>query len=87
MALDLSRDGRTILFDLLGDIYALDAQGGRARPLSQGPAFELHPVFSPDGKRFAFISDRSGASNLWIANADGTEARALSHDTGAVIFA
>ncbi len=87
MALDLSRDGRTILFDLLGDIYALDAQGGRARPLLRGPAFEMHPVFSPDGKRFAFISDRSGASNLWIANADGTEARALSHDTGAVIFA
>src|SRR4051794_13850831 len=58
MALDVARDGRTILFDLLGDIYALDAKGGRARPVLTGPAFEMHPVFSPDGKHFAFISDR-----------------------------
>ena len=87
MSLDVAPDGETIVFDLLGDIYALDVEGGEARPLLQGMAFETHPVFSPDGERFAFISDRSGASNLWIANADGTGLTQLTHDKGAVIYA
>ncbi|MCK5746514.1 MAG: PD40 domain-containing protein, partial [Oricola sp.] len=72
IALDISPDGRTIMFDLLGDIYALGAEGGEARPVLQGMAFETHPVFSADGGKFAFISDRSGSANLWIANADGS---------------
>ena len=75
MAPDVSPDGRTILFDLLGDIYALDAAGGTARPLLTGDAFETQPVFSPDGKQIAFISDKSGAANLWVANADGSHSR------------
>src|SRR5262245_66476452 len=82
MALDVSRDGRTILFDLLGDIYALDTKGGAARPVLRGPAFEMQPVFSPDGRQFAFISDRAGSDDLTIANADGTPPRALSHEPG-----
>ncbi|WP_311268399.1 amidohydrolase family protein [Sphingobium sp. WCS2017Hpa-17] len=83
---DISPDGRTILFDLLGDIYALDAAGGTARPLLTGMAFERNPVFSPDGKQFAFISDRSGVTNLWIANVDGTGLKQLSHDTTVAIY-
>ena len=86
MAPDISPDGRTILFDLLGDIYALDATGGRARPLLAGDAFETQPVFSPDGKQIAFISDKSGAANLWVANADGSNARKLSGDTDPAIY-
>jgi len=86
MAPDLSPDGRTILFDVLGDIYALDAAGGTARPLLSGMAYETQPVFSPDGRQFAFVSDRSGASHLWIANADGTGLKRLSRDEGAAIY-
>jgi imidazolonepropionase-like amidohydrolase/Tol biopolymer transport system component len=86
MQLDLSPDGRTILFDLLGDIYALDAAGGTARPLLTGMAFERNPVFSPDGKRIAFISDRSGVTNLWVANADGSGLRQLSQDTALTLY-
>ena len=85
MAPDITPDGRTILFDLLGDIYALDAGGGTARPLLTGMAYETQPVVSPDGKRFAFISDRSGSINLWVANIDGTGLRQLSHDMQAMI--
>src|SRR5687767_5097893 len=55
---DVSPDGSSLLFDLLGDIYSLEAAGGTARPVLTGMAFESHPVFSPDGKHFAFISDR-----------------------------
>ncbi|KQN04697.1 amidohydrolase [Sphingobium sp. Leaf26] len=83
---DISPDGRTILFDLLGDIYALDASGGTARPLLTGMAFERNPVFSPDGKQFAFISDRSGVTNLWVANVDGTGLKQLSHDSSVAIY-
>jgi Tol biopolymer transport system component len=86
MALDLSPDGRTILFDLLGDIYALDAAGGTARPILRGTAFENGPVFSPDGQWFAFVSDRSGANNLWVARIDGTELRQISKDESAAIW-
>lgn len=83
---DMAPDGKTILFDLLGDIYALDAAGGTARPLLSGMAFERNPVFSPDGKQFAFISDRSGVTNLWIANADGTGLKQLSSDSSVAIY-
>ena len=86
MALDVSPDGKTILFDLLGDIYTLDIAGGTARPLLTGQAFETQPVFSPDGKHIAFLSDRAGANNLWIANADGSDARKLSNDTGPALY-
>ncbi|SER33807.1 amidohydrolase family protein [Sphingobium sp. YR768] len=83
---DMAPDGKTILFDLLGDIYALDATGGTARPLLTGMAFERNPVFSPDGRQFAFISDRSGVTNLWLANVDGTGLKQLSHDSSVAIY-
>lgn len=83
MAPDASPDGKSLLFDLLGDIYSLDSAGGQARPLMTGPAFDANPVFSPDGKQIAFVSDRSGANNLWIANVDGGNPRQISQDDGA----
>lgn len=86
MALDIAPDDKTILFDLLGDIYAIESSGGTARPLMTGLAFDANPVFSPDGRHFAFVSDRSGANNVWIASADGTNPRQISHDNGAVLW-
>src|SRR3546814_11135781 len=58
-SLAVSPDGRTILFDMLGEIYAVPATGGRAVPVATGLAFEVQPVFSPDGKWIAYVSDRS----------------------------
>ncbi|WP_217705812.1 amidohydrolase family protein [Peristeroidobacter soli] len=86
MALDVAPDDKTILFDLLGDIYAIDGLGGSARPFMTGLAFDANPVFSPDGRHIAFVSDRSGASNLWIAATDGSNPRQLSRDEGAVVW-
>jgi Tol biopolymer transport system component len=81
MSVDLSPDGRTIIFDLLGDIYTVDAEGGEATVLFSGLPFESQPAWSPDGSLIAFVSDRDGAENLWIANADGSEPRKLSSET------
>ncbi len=78
MSLDVSPDGQTVAFDLLGDIYAMPIAGGRARPLTSGPAWDYHPRYSPDGKTIAFTSDRSGIENVWIMDADGGNPRAIS---------
>jgi hypothetical protein len=77
-SVDLSPDGATIVFDLLGDLYAIPVAGGTATRLTDGPGWDQQPRYSPDGKRLTFVSDRNGAKNVWIANADGTAARALT---------
>ncbi|WP_411339148.1 amidohydrolase family protein [Sphingopyxis sp. J-6] len=78
MSLAVSPDGRTILFDMLGEIYAMPIKGGRAVPVATGMAFEVQPTFSPDGKWIAYVSDRSGGDNVWIARTDGSGARRIS---------
>src|SRR5438132_2326816 len=80
MSLDVSPDGRTLAFDLLGDIYTLPIEGGAAKRILGGMSFDSQPKFSPDGKAIAFLSDRSGVENLWLADADGTNPRPVSKD-------
>ncbi len=81
MDLDVSPDGSTIVFDLLGDIYTMPIAGGRATRISGGPAFEFQPRYSPDGRRIAFVSDRDGLNNIWIMNVDGSGATQLTKET------
>ena len=78
--LDLSPDGRRIVFSMLGDIYELPAAGGQARRLTSGPAWDIQPRFSPDGKEVAFTSDRGGGNNLWRMKADGSGATQVSKE-------
>jgi imidazolonepropionase-like amidohydrolase/Tol biopolymer transport system component len=73
MSLDVSPDGQTIVFDLLGDLYTIPASGGTATSLTRGMAFDGQPRFSPDGKRVAFISDRDGGWNLWTIAVDKSD--------------
>jgi Tol biopolymer transport system component/imidazolonepropionase-like amidohydrolase len=80
MNLDVAPDGRTIVFDLLGDLYLLPIEGGRARRLTSGRAFDTQPRFSPSGKQIAFTSDRAGGSNLWRVDVDGKNAVQVSKE-------
>jgi imidazolonepropionase-like amidohydrolase/Tol biopolymer transport system component len=80
MNLDVSPDGKTIAFDLLGDIYTLPINGGEAQPLMTDIAWQMQPRFSPDGKHIAFTSDEDGGDNLWIMNSDGTQRKAVSKE-------
>lgn len=82
MSLDLSPDGRWIVFDLLAHIYRIPVAGGEAELLTgnSGIALNFQPRYSPDGKSIAFISDRRGQNNLWVMNADGSNPRAIFLD-------
>jgi dipeptidyl aminopeptidase/acylaminoacyl peptidase len=78
ISLDLSPDGRTIVLELLGDLYTLPIQGGTATRITSGQGYDMQPRYSPDGSLLVFVSDRDGSENLWISNADGTDPRQLT---------
>ena len=82
MNLDVSRDGKTLVFDLLGDLYSMpaDGAGATATRLTSGAAFDMQPRFSPDGKSIAFISDRGGLFNVWVADVNGDNPRQVSRE-------
>src|SRR5215475_8064693 len=80
MSLDVSPDGKTIAFELLGDIYTLPVEGGQAKLIDGGMPFDSQPKFSPNGKRIAFLSDREGSENVLIMKADGSEPKQVSKD-------
>ncbi|MFW6198627.1 MAG: TolB family protein, partial [Acidobacteriota bacterium] len=80
ISLDLSPDGETILFELLGDLYTLPIDGGTATRITSGQAYDMQPRYSPDGSRIVFVSDRDGSENLWIAGADGSDPEPLTEE-------
>jgi len=73
MSLDISPNGETLVFDLLGDIYTLPIEGGKATRITNGLAFDTHPKFSPDGKELLIVSDRSGGPNAWILDLESLD--------------
>ena len=81
MNLDVSPDGQTVAFDLLGDIYTMPITGGTPTRIAEGLPYETQPRFSPDGKRIAFTSDRGGGDNIWIMNRDGSDKRQLTNES------
>ncbi len=87
LSLDVSPDGTTLVFDLLGDLYTLPIAGGEARRVTQGMAFDSQPTYAPDGESIAFISDRDGNLNLWVMPLDGGEPRKLTEGNPITEFA
>jgi len=83
LSLDVSPDGETIVFDLLGDLYLLDVEGGQARVLTEGLEWDMQPTFSPDGRTIAYTSDRGGGDNIWLLDVAKGEssARALTKES------
>lgn len=80
MSLDVSPDGETLAFDLLGDIYVMPISGGAAVNIASGLAWDMQPRFSPDGEEIAFISDRAGGENVWVMAADGSDPRQVTKE-------
>ncbi|TRX55931.1 amidohydrolase family protein [Thalassomonas sp. M1454] len=81
MNVDISPDGKTIVFDLLGDIYTMPVSGGEAKVLTSDIAWQMQPTFSPDGKHIAFTSDQGGGDNIWVMDADGSNQTAVTKET------
>ena len=73
MSLDVSPDGKTIVFDFLGDIFTMPISGGKPVAFTKGMAFDSNPRFSPDGTKISFISDRSGGENIWWFSVDNKD--------------
>ncbi|MBV1777288.1 amidohydrolase family protein [Burkholderiaceae bacterium DAT-1] len=80
MSVDVSPDGKTLVFDLLGDLYTLPIAGGEAKPLTHSVAWEMQARFSPDGKQIAYVSDEGGGDNIWVMNADGSATHAITKE-------
>ncbi|NNM31697.1 MAG: amidohydrolase, partial [Gemmatimonadetes bacterium] len=82
ISLDLSPDGQTIVFDLLGDLYTIPATGGAATRITSGMPHDMQPRFSPDGETVVYVSDASGDDNVWMVPAGGGEPTQLSRGIG-----
>lgn len=81
MNVTVSPDGKTLAFDLLGDIYTMPITGGNATQLTKDIGWQMQPVFSPNGKHIAYTSDEGGGDNIWIMHADGSEPRVVTNET------
>jgi Tol biopolymer transport system component len=92
---DWSPDGRQIAFSRFppgmtrfeldqrrgGDIFTLNVTGSGLRRLTTNPADDENPSWSPDGRRIAFSSARTGSRRIWLMRADGTGQRPLTPRT------
>ena len=72
LSIDVHPDGKELVFDLLGDIYLLPIEGGEAKAVSSGMAWDMQPRFHPDGTTIIFTSDRGGGDNIWTMDRDGS---------------
>ncbi|MDA0986405.1 MAG: amidohydrolase family protein [Bacteroidetes bacterium] len=80
ISVDVSSDGKNILFDLLGDIYLMPITGGSAKLLSGGNSYETQPRFNPKGNKISYISDKDGVENIWIMDSDGANQKQLTKE-------
>ncbi|CAM2067126.1 PD40 domain-containing protein [Sulfidibacter corallicola] len=81
MSVDVSPDGKRIVFDLLGDLFTMPIEGGEAVALTSGLAWDMQPRFSPDGRWIAYTSDAGGGDNIWIMDRDGKNPRKVTDES------
>ena len=86
-SLDITPDGKHFVFDMLGDIFIVDIDGGEAKALTQDFAWNIHPSISPDGTKIAFISDRDGLSNAWVMDINGENLKQITTEKSYLIHA
>lgn len=77
----LSPDGAHLAFSWQGDLWRVPATGGRAERLTVHPAADGFPVWSPDGARIVFHSNRFGSYDLFSVSAQGTDLRRLTYES------
>ena len=75
MVLSITRDGNT-------DIFAINLATGRRIKLTDDPAIDTAPSFSPDGSKIVFESDRGGSQQIYVMEANGGSPRRISFGDG-----
>ncbi|MDG1527615.1 MAG: amidohydrolase family protein [Polaribacter sp.] len=78
MSVDVHPNGKEIIFDMMGDLYTIPISGGKAKKVTKGMAYDVHPRYSPDGNSIVFVSDKSGSDNLWIRDLNTKEEKQLT---------
>ena len=83
---DFSPDGSKIVFcagpsTFARDIYVVDSDGSDLTRLTSGAGNNVYPAFSPNGRKIVFTSNRTGTSQVWLMNADGSNQRQLTFDS------
>src|SRR5277367_6562445 len=78
---DISPDGKLVAFSYLGDIWVVDAWGGVAHPVTMHEKHDIYPVFSPDGKKIAFSSNRHGSYDVFVVPVKGGKPARLTFDS------
>jgi Tol biopolymer transport system component/C-terminal processing protease CtpA/Prc len=78
----LSPDGSKLAFTYKGDIFTVPVAGGDARQITTSAAYDSYPVWSPDGSKIAFASDREGSLDIYVMPATGGTAKRLTTNSG-----
>ena len=78
----ISPDGSTIAFAYKGDLYCVPANGGEAHQLTTHAAYDSQPIWSPDGKKIAFTSNREGSLDVYVISAKGGAPTRLTTHSG-----
>ena len=83
---DLAPDGKRIVFAVHGEVFTAPTDEGELRQISDGPARDRNVVYSPDGKSIAYVSDRDGREEIYVASSDGAGETKKATDLDALKF-
>lgn len=78
----ISPDGQTIAFSYKGELFTVPSKGGEATQITSNQAYDSNPVWSPDGKKIVFLSNREGSDDIYVTSIGGGIPTRLTYNSG-----